>query len=281
VDDGTTEISGCAHLGLVSVGASLLGSALAASIVAMTEIDEAHAVLFAIPLIFFFGMFIAVPAGLILGIPMLAIARPVLPRRTVLVTPVFGLVGLLGGIAIERLDGASGFGLSFAIFGACVGAMHPLVYNRANGAGWRTIATAVLVSAIAVPAAAWAGESIADMRESRLQFEEFCADRYGSMAVVADKAALKRWNSPPGVGQGKWYKQGGQSVYASERWIPLDDARFLIARDYAYVPSGFAGWITGGRRVERHCLSEKRGGTASMLRRYGFGMRPTLSDLEN
>jgi hypothetical protein len=52
----------------------------------------------------------------------------------------------------------------------------------------------------------------------------------------------------------------------------------LIARDYAYVPSGFAGWITGGRRVDRHCLSEKKGSDANMLRGRGFGKRPRLQD---
>lgn len=102
------------------------------------------------------------------------------------------------------------------------------------------------------------------------------------MAFVADRAALERLGSRVHVGQGKWYNQRRlRSLYASERWIPLDEARTLIARDYAYVPSGFAGWITGGRRVERHCLSEKKGSAIALLRRYGFGQRPTLGDLED
>ena len=61
----------------------------------------------------------------------------------------------------------------------------------------------------------------------------------------------------------------------------MDEARILILRDYAYVPGGFAGWITGGRRVERHCLSEKRGTAVALMRRHGFGRPPTLGDLED
>lgn len=61
--------------------------------------------------------------------------------------------------------------------------------------------------------------------------------------------------------------------------VLLDKSRVLIARDYAYVPGGFTGWITGGRRVERHCLTEKKGAEADLLRRRGFGTRPSLRDL--
>ncbi|WP_445191827.1 hypothetical protein ACT009_14810 [Sphingomonas sp. Tas61C01] len=99
---------------------------------------------------------------------------------------------------------------------------------------------------------------------------------------MADKTALGRSGQEKLVGQGKWFNQRQwRSLYASERWIPLNNARVLIARRYAYVPSGFAGWITGGRRVEDHCLSEKKGHAAALLRRSGFGQRPTLHDLEN
>jgi hypothetical protein len=102
------------------------------------------------------------------------------------------------------------------------------------------------------------------------------------MAFVAGRTALGRSGQEKHVGQGKWFNQRQwRSLYASERWIPLDNARVLIARDYAYVPSGFAGWITGGRRVEDHCLSKKKGGAAVLLRRSGFGQRPTLHDLKD
>ena len=281
MDEGINRPRGCVDVALISVGASLLGSAMAATIFSMIEMEGAQAILFGPPLIFYFGIWIALPVGLIMGIPMLAIARPLLPRHTVLATPVFALIGLLGGITLHRLDGWNGLGDAPAIFGACIGAMHPLVYSRANGAGWRKIVIALLVSAVAVPFTAWAGESVEEMRESRRKFEEYCADRYNTMAFVTDRAALERTNGRARMGQDNWYDQGGRSLYARERWIPLDEARVLIARDYAYVPSGFAGWVTGGRRVERHCLSEKRGSTTALLRRYGFGERPTLADLEN
>jgi hypothetical protein len=280
MDEKIIRTPGCLHIGQVSVGASLLGSAIAATIFSTIEMEGTHALLLGPPLIFYFGIWIALPVGLIVGIPMLAVSGRLLPRYVIIATPVFALVGLLGGITLQRLDGSGGLGDAPGIFGACIGAMHPLVYARANGAGWRKIVIALLGSAVAVPFTAWAGESVEEMRESRRKFEEYCADSYNSMALVADKTALKPSDAMAGLTQGKWFNHG-RSLYARERWIPLDETRILIARDYAYVPSGFAGWVTGGRRVERHCLSEKQGSTAALLRRYGFGERPTLADLEN
>jgi hypothetical protein len=282
MDDKISRPPGCLHIGQVSVGASLLGSAMAATIFSMSMIEKegVQALLLGPPLIFYFGIWIALPVGLIVGIPMLAVSGRLLPRYVIMATSVFALVGLLGGITLQRLDGSNGLGDAPAIFGACIGAMHPLVYARANGTGWRKIVIALLVSAVAVPVTALAGESVEEMRESHRKFEEYCADRYNSMAFVADRARLKPSHAMAGLVQGKWFNHG-RSLYARERWIPLDESRVLIARDYAYVPSGFAGWVTGGRRVERHCLSEKRGTTAALLRRYGFGERPTLADLEN
>lgn len=278
----TQERAGCLYLASVSLAASLLGSAVAAPIVSMMDTDGGQTFPIAF-VIFFFGIWIAVPIGLLMGIPMLAVTRRFLPKHVILATPLFSIVGLLGGLVLQDWDGSNGFGNAFAVFGACIGGMHPLVYSRLSGGQWRSILAASLLSGAIVPSVAYAGESVHNMIESRREFAVRCADRYGSMAFVTDRAALERLASRRRqFGQGKWYNQRQwRSLYAWERRVSLDDARILIARDYAYVPSGFAGWITGGRRVERHCLSEKTGPVAAILHRHGFGQRPTLADLED
>ena len=276
------EADGCAYFAMVSLAASLLGSVMAAAVVSIAERGEVQTIPVLFVGVLFFGIWIAVPVGMLLGIPMLAVTRRLLPRHTVSGTLAFAITGLLGGLALQRLDGANGFGNAFLVFGACVGGMHPLLYSRLNGERWRSIGAALLLSAVLVPSAAHAGESVHNMIDSQDEFEARCAETYENMAFVADRAALERDSGSVRPGQGKWYNQRKwRSLYAWERWVPLDGTRMLIARDYAFVPSGFAGWITGGRRVERHCLSEKKGGTSALLRRYGFGNRPALRDLED
>jgi len=271
---------GCGNLARISFLASVLGSALAAAIFSVAHGNGGvFPALNAAVSVFFFGGAIGVPTGLLVGIPMLAVGRRLLPHHIVAATLGFAIIGLLGGFLMKHFAGGAGFGNAEVVFGACVGGMHPLVFGCANGVKWPRIFVALLLSAVAVPAAAFAGESAQNLIGSHQQFETQCADRYGTMAFVADRAALERLRRPA-QGKGNWYNQRRwRSLYARENWTVLDEAHILIMRDYAYVPSGFAGWITGGRRVERHCLSEKKGSEADMLRRRGFGKRPSLGDL--
>lgn len=287
MSEETAPVSGRGYIGLLSLIASLLGSALAATVFAAinsqvhvgTGMEGAAHFILAVSVVFFFGFFIAVPVGLAVGIPLMALSRRYVPGHIVIATLVFAVVGLLGGLAIKHVGGSSASGDAELVFGACVGGMHPLVYGRANGAPWLKVVAAMLLSAAVVPSLAYAGEDVGNLMDSQAEFETRCADRYGSIAFAADKADLQR-SGIPVASKGEWYNQlKWRSLYAREDRVPLDKAHVLIVRDYAYVPSGFAGWITGGRRVERHCLSEKKGGDADMLRGRGFGKRPRLQDL--
>jgi len=271
---------GFGNLAGISLLASVLGSALAAVIFSVIHGNGGvFPALNAAVIVFLFGSAIGVPTGLLVGIPMLAVSRRLLPHHIVVATLGFAITGLLGGFVMKHFAGGAGLGNAEVIFGACVGGMHPLVFGRANGVKGSRIFAALLFSAVAVPAAAFAGESVQNLIGSHQEFETRCADRYGTMAFVADRAALER-RRRPAQGKGNWYNQRRwRSLYARENWTVLDEAHILIMRDYAYVPGGFAGWITGGRRVERHCLSEKKGSEADMLRRRGFGKRPSLGDL--
>ena len=280
----THRPSGWLYLASISLAASLAGSAVAAAVVSMIEVDGLRAVPAAFLIFFAVGIWVAVPVGMAVGIPMLAGTHRLLPRHTLSVTVLFAISGMLGGLALQEASGGAsrGVGSAFIVFGASVGGMHPLVCSRLRGGRWRGIVAALLLSGLVVPSAVFAGESVQNMIDSRKEFAALCADPYGSIAFVADRAALERPSRLSQAGQGKWYNQRRwRSLYKSERWIPLDEARMLIGRDYAYVPSGFAGWITGGRRVEGHCLSEKKGSAVALLRRHGFGRRPTLVDLED
>jgi len=283
--------SGCAYLGILSVAASALGSAVAAVVFAGMEYflpsgsfgtASAAEMLMAVLIFFFFGGFIAVPIGLVLGLPLLALSRRYLCGPVISATLTFALLGLLAAFGINYIDessGHSGAGSAALVFGAVVGGMHPLVYGRANGVRWSRIAAALLFSAAIVPSVAYAWEDVDNLLASRTEFEARCADPYGSMAFVGERAVLDPYSNRSQF-LGKWNNQRKwRSLYDREDWLPLDDGQVLVARDFAYVPSGFAGWITGGRRVERHCLSEKQGSDADMLRGRGVGNWPRLEDL--
>jgi hypothetical protein len=274
----------------MSLAASALGSALgtlvscALALVSLNEpVGWEAAGLFLIVSsgIFLVGAVIAIPVGLLIGIPMLAGSRPLLPHHTASMTLAFALVGLVGGWLIRDLWGGAGLNGMEPTFGACVGGMHPLVYSRATRGVWPLLSVALLVSAvvIAVPAIGSFAEDVKNVLESREEYEELCADRYNSMAFVADWAGLKKgqgWEPP----DGKWRRNPiWHSLYARETHYPLDAAHVLIARDYAYVRGGIAAWLTGGPRVERHCWSEKTGKTVQLLQGHGFGKRPSIGDL--
>lgn len=283
MSDDAVPLSGCCYIGILSLIACLLGSVLAAIVFAgvalRTHVGSGVVYYFSTAtFVLFFGVFIAVPVGLTFGIPLTALCRRYL-RHTMIMTLVFAIIGLLGGLSIRHFLGASGIGNAELIFGAYVGGLHPLVYGRANGVAWFKIISASLLSLAVVPSLAYAGEEVSNLMDSQAEFETLCADRYGSMAVIADRTEIERLgDSVKRIGQ--WHNQlKWRSLYVREDRTLLDDAHVLIARDYAYVPGGFAGWITGGRRVERHCLSEKRGVDADMLRRRGLGVRPKLQDL--
>ncbi|MCW2395502.1 MULTISPECIES: hypothetical protein [unclassified Sphingobium] len=282
----TDEPSGCAYLGLLSFIACLLGSALAAPVFIGTTYSQfllgsgwenGANFLLSVMFVSFVGAFFAIPIGLLLGIPLLAACRPFL-HYTALAAPVFALSGLLTGLAVKHFSEVE-FGSAELVFGACIGGMHPLVYGRASGVAWSKICIASLLSTIIVPAVAYAGEDVLNAIGSRHEFEERCADIYGSMAVVRDRADMEQ-QDPAYPYAGKWLNQRKwRSLYAREDVTLLDETQVLIARDYAYVPGGFTGWITGGRRVERHCLTDKTGVDADFLRGQGFGVRPNLRDL--
>jgi hypothetical protein len=283
---------GCAYFGLLSVVASALGSVLAAAIFSAEFVFSAsHSAArfsrwealgefpFIFGMVFFFGAALAIPIGLIMGLPMLAICRSVISRVPVASTLAFAVIGLLGGFAIQQFGGSAGLDNAELVFGACVGGMHPLVYCRAKGLTWSRLSVAFLLAAAFVPALAFAGEDFENLNKSRDEFDKRCADRYGSMVFVADRKAIEQVKSPVPI-DGKWLNQRKWlSLYAREKQYPINADQVLLARDYAYVPSGVAGWITGGRRVERHCFSEKSGRSFQALRERGFGKRPTLGDL--
>lgn len=282
-------LDGCSRLALISLISSVLGAALAALVYAAIN-PRVHAVeagggagdfLLVASIVFFFGLFVAVPVGLAAGIPLMALSRRHLSDYVVLWTIGFAITGLLGGLAIRHLGGSNDIDNVQLVFGTCVGGMHPLVYGRANGLSWVRIVTALLVGAAVVPSLAYAGDDVVNLIESRAEFESRCDDYYGVLGVVVDRAALER-HGTKAESRGVWRRgMEWRSLYAREDRIALDDGTILIARDYAYVPSGFAGMVTGGRRVERHCLSEKKGGDAEMLLRHGFGKRPALKDLSD
>jgi hypothetical protein len=284
--EGTDQPSSVGNLGSLSLVASLLGSALAATMYPILTsqvhiemgVEEIAFLPLGIVITFFFGIFIAVPAGLTLGIPMIAISRPLL-GHVAISTSAFATVGLVGGLVLKHLGGIDGLRNAELIFGACVGGMHPLVYARANGVAWHKIVRALLIGAAVVPSLAYAWDDVGNLLSSRAEFETRCANHYGAMAFFADRAALERRGGPVNQ-EGTWHNERQwRSLYKREDRVPIDKAHVLIARDYAYVPGGFAGWITGGRRVERHCLSEKEGSTPDMLRHRAFGRRPSLQDL--
>jgi hypothetical protein len=285
-----SDQSGCAFLSILSVAASALGSALGAAVFSADHVFSSHGLsgwervgelLLIFGMVFFFGVVIAVPLGLVMGLPMLAGCRAAMFRYPVVSTLAFAVIGLLCGLAIQRLGGSTGLDNAELVFGACVGGMHPLVYCRAKGMAWPLLSISFLVAAVSVPAIAYASEDFHNLVKSREEFEERCADRYGSMAFVADRRPMEQWKSSVPT-DGKWFNQRKwRSLYAREKSYPINTTHELLARDYAYVPSGFAGWITGGRRVERHCLSEKAGSSVRALRERGFGKRPTLGDLSD
>lgn len=211
LDKGTDQSSGCAYLGFLSLIASLAGAALAAMVYTAMHYsrfavgsgwETAGNLLLATGMVFYFGAGMAVPIGLLLGIPLLASSRRYL-HHTVLAALVFAILGLLGGLAIKHFGGSSGLGGAEFVFGACVGGMHPLLYGRANGVAWSKIYAALLLSAMIVPSVAYAGEDVWNATESRHEFEKRCTDIYGSMAVVRDRADMERWGIPPPY-DGKW-----------------------------------------------------------------------------
>lgn len=259
------------HLSLLSLMASLLGSAVAAIIFAAINAPQN---LFPWVLIFLYGaLFVTIPVGLILGVPLLALTGRFLPQHVTFATFTFGVIGLLGGYLLPIFDQAG------LVFGSCVGVLHPLVYSQAKGMRWRQALAPILLTATAVPLIPHVAEDVSNLFESKSEFETRCADLYGSMAVFRDRADWKSADEPVRVA-GKWRNQlKWRSLYEREDILPINKTQVLIARDYAYVPSGFGGWITGGRRVARHCLSEKKGQEAEMLRARRFGKRPDLKDL--
>lgn len=281
-----SDQSGCAYLGILSVAASALGSVLGAAVFSAYHVFFAHGLsgwesvgelLLIFGMVFFFGVVIAVPVGLVIGLPMLAGCRAAMFRYPVVSTLAFAVIGLLCGLAGR----STGLDNAELVFGACVGGMHPLVYCRAKGMAWPLLSITFLVAAVSVPAIAYASEDFHNLIKSREEFEERCADRYGSIAFVADRRAIEQRRNPVST-DGKWINQRKwRSLYAREASYPINADQVLLARDYAYVPSGFAGWITGGRRVERHCLSGKAGRSLQALRERGFGKRPTLGDLSD
>lgn len=289
-----SDKSGCAYFGFLSVAASVLGAALGAAVFSADFIFSSSRLasqqnfwqaVGELPLVFgmvfFFGAAVAVPVGLIMGLPMLAICRSVISRFPVASTLAFAVIGLLGGFVIQQFGGSAGLDNAELVFGACVGGMHPLVYCRAKGFTWSRLSVAFLVAAAFVPALAFAGEDFENLNKSREEFDVRCADRYGSMVFVADRKAIEQVKYPAPI-DGKWLNQRKwRSLYAREKQYPISTAHVLLARDYAYVPGGFAGWITGGRRIERHCFSEKSGRSFQALRERGFGKRPTLADLSD
>mgnify|MGYP001043922221 FL=1 len=210
---------------------------------------------------------------------MIALSRRCLLHRIVIATLTFAVGGLLVGLAIKHIGGSTGLENAELIFGACVGGMHPLIYSRAFGVSWFKIISALLLGAAVVPSLTYAAEDVINLMDSKAEFETRCAGHLDSLAFVAEKATLDRLSEPM-ENIGKWRNQlKWRSLYEREDRALLDKSHVLIARDFAYVPSGFAGMITGGRRIERHCLSEKKGSDADMLRARGLGKRPKLQDL--
>jgi hypothetical protein len=284
----TEERNGCFSLGILSIGSSTLGSILAAIIFSYLHqpiavppsLWEATARdILSTGLVVIFGAPIAIATGLFVGLPMLAIFGKLVARRPISSTIIFGFVGFLGGLTIQRAWNGDGLQNAELIFGACVGGMHAVVYSRAQGARWRTVFAAVLASAAILPATIYASDDLENLLDSRREYEVRCTDRYNSKAFVADRAAFERLGDPV-RSTGKWYNQRRwRSLYEREDRLPLDNTRVLIGHDYAYVPSGFSGWITGGRRIARHCLSEREETAVNPLRQYGFGVRPRLRDL--
>lgn len=282
---------GCAYFGFLSVVASALGSVLAAAVLSAEFVFSASHLAARLDrwesvgefplvfgMVFFFGAAIAIPVAFIIGLPMLAICRAVISRCPISSTLGFAVIGLLCGWAMQQFGGSAGLDNAELVFGACVCGMHPLVYCRANGRKWSLLSVAFLVAAAFVPALAFAGEDFENLKMSRDEFDKRCADRYGSMAFVANRKAIEQLGYPVPI-DGKWLNQRKwRSLYARETQYPINADHVLLARDFAYVPSGFAGWITGGRRVERHCFSEKSGRSFQALRERGFGKRPTLGD---
>ena len=241
------------------------------------EIEQAALLIPIALLVLVLGLFVALPVGVLVGLPLLAAGRNFLPSHILTFTVMFALVGLLGGFIVENLVEDSGHVM--LIFGACVGGMHPLVLARANGVRWPKLAASFLLSAAIVPSVAYAGEDAGNLMASEDEFEALCADPYGEMASIQVREPLGQ-DTLRNLYIGKWINRGEfRSLYAWQDEFPLDETRDLVARDYAFVPGGFAGWITGGRRVARHCLSEKQGSDADMLRARGVGKPPTIEDL--
>ena len=138
VEETINQRQGCIYLGLISLAASGLGSVMAAVIFSMVHGGGSSEILLAVIIVLYFGGAIAIPIGLFVGIPMLAVSGGLMSRHIVFATLLFAIIGLLGGLVLKHVGGDAGLANAELIFGACVGGMHPLVYGRAKGVGKRT-----------------------------------------------------------------------------------------------------------------------------------------------
>lgn len=168
MEETINQRRGCAYLGLISLVASGLGSVLAAVIFSMVHGGGSSDILLVIIIALYFGGAIA--------IPMLAVSGRLMSRHIVFATLLFAIIGLLGGLVLKHVGGDSGLANAELTFGACVGGLHPLVYGRAKGVGWLSILAALSLSAVLVPSAAFAEESVQNLIDSRKEFESRCAD---------------------------------------------------------------------------------------------------------
>ena len=203
---------------MVSLTASFWGSVLATAILVIgivstssgsMEIEQAALLIPIALFVLVVALFVALPVGVLVGLPLLAAGRNFLPSHILTFTVMFALVGLLGGFIVENLVEDSGHVM--LIFGACVGGMHPLVLARANGVRWPKLAASFLLSAAIVPSVAYAGEDAGNLMASEDEFEALCADPYGELASIQVREALDQ-DTLRNLYIGKWINRGRISL---------------------------------------------------------------------
>jgi hypothetical protein len=132
----TKAAGGCVTHGGISLGASILGSAIGAVVftgwqVATSpfpgDVAPTENILLIGMVVMFMGALIGVPVGMVAGVPLLAMIGSSIPRNRIAMSLLLGFIGLAGGwvtgSTIGRDERVAGM-----IFGAAIGLMHGFLY---------------------------------------------------------------------------------------------------------------------------------------------------------
>ena len=236
------------------------------------------------------AMTLAVPSGLLLGPVMLRLAGDRSVRRPLAMTVVFGIVGLLAASSIHDLldhgvQGPDKERWVSMLFGATVGAAHPLVaFHRARRLMRRTLLIAA-TAALLVGAAGRLTVNAMQNARARREYTSECQPGAAAFALRPDllhRAALtlqdKTSASRPllTAEQGEWWPlRGNDAVLYRYSALLVDGERTLAVNDLVLAP--VTPWSRLGfpRKVEAHCLATLTGAPAQLARRAALVQPPS------